>query len=1134
MAQKKTSTDFPAPSDQAQRDLIVSELSRNMLVEAAAGTGKTTSMIGRMLALLKTGSCDSVGSMAAVTFTRKAAAELRARFQVALERAVVEESGQAKARVQRALDAVSECFIGTIHSFCGRLLRERPVEAQVDPGFEEIDEETDARLRKQAWDAYLNRGGTYPDGGPVVALEELGLAPLDIEETFLRFADYPDVESWPVRETNELELDLNSIAEQLIDYAAHMRSLNTHLTNDWGNDKLIPEYFKIPRIVSHYESLQDSRDLMSILQRFDKNAKPVQKIWKSCGYDKERALAEQSRWDEFRADVAEPALKAWREYRYAPIVRILLEAQVQYDELRRAAGLLSYQDLLMKAAGLLRDKPHVREYFAQRFTHLLVDEFQDTDPIQAEVMLLLTADDPSERDWRKARPRPGSLFVVGDPKQSIYRFRRADIVTYDTVKKIIADERHGQGMVAQLSANFRTTGSVIDWVNNVFEPREDSEPGAMRRFEAVDSPESPAYVRLDVGRVEGNEGTFSGVYALTVPSDIKKQPDIVQYEADRIARFVRYALDSDAITIPRTRKEIDQGASPRLNPADILIINRNRKWLSAYARALQELDVPVEVTGGSALNEVSELRLLHTCLTALIRSDDPIALLALLRSELFGFSDAALFDFKRHGGRFSFRSEVPDGFSEPWRHLFHDCFTRLREYAGWISRLPAISAVEMIVADMGIGALAASGPMGEMEAGSLCKATEILRTVSRESWSMSQLLEQLGRLVDAEERYDGVSARSGDRPAVRIMNLHKCKGLEAPVVFLANPLGDSDHQVDLHVDRSGGRATGYLAVRGQSRSWSRQTLALPTDWDELSAKEDRFLRAENLRLKYVAATRAGAAMIISSRKPEAKNSPWRQFEESLDSAPEIGDPPRTPALELRGEAITLVDMETAKRNIDESVSRSAGPTYDSRGAKEFALSGAAMDREVRIEQPEAVEGEGGVSADRGEFGIEWGTLIHGLMELAMNNPDADLLDAAKVNITELDLEPELAESAAETVRGVMGSEMWKRALNSPHRMVEVPFEIQLSPEHYPELSLPTLVRGAIDLVFKEEDGWVIVDYKTDRVTPESIEKVVSRYAPQIRLYADAWGQCVGEPVKETAFYFVRTNQYVVARPAEGL
>ena len=145
----------PDPPDQTNRNIIRDALDTTILVEAAAGTGKTTAMLGRMVGLIATGCC-KVDTIAAVTFTRKAAAEIRSRFQLKLEKELRESTGKAKDRLNAALIHIERCFIGTIHSFCGRLLRERPVEAGIDINFQEIDEETDARLRQEAWREYID------------------------------------------------------------------------------------------------------------------------------------------------------------------------------------------------------------------------------------------------------------------------------------------------------------------------------------------------------------------------------------------------------------------------------------------------------------------------------------------------------------------------------------------------------------------------------------------------------------------------------------------------------------------------------------------------------------------------------------------------------------------------------------------------------------------------------------------------------------------------------------------------------------------------------------------------------------------------------------------------------------------
>jgi ATP-dependent helicase/nuclease subunit A len=1177
----------PQAPDQEERARIVSELDRNMLVEAAAGTGKTTSMLARMIALIATGRCEAVRTLAAVTFTRKAAAELRGRFQVALEKEVrAAGPGPERQRLEQALASLEQCFIGTIHSFCGRLLRERPVEAGVDLEFEELDEEEDGRLRKEAWDAYAARARAHDEDGVIAELDRVGLRLSDLEAAFERFADYPDVEDWPVLPAAEsgLPAAAKGIEREVRTYVEHMERLAPNLPDETGNDKLIPRYKRLPRVISHYDDLLHLPSLMEVLEMFDGDGRIVQKVWKSEGrFTREDAIAEEERWKDFRLRVAAPALRAWRELRYGPVLRVLREVRDVYDRLRVERGELNFQDLLMKAAGLLRDRPHVRKYFQDRFRFLLVDEFQDTDPIQAEVMFLLTAEDPEQTDWRRCRPRPGSLFVVGDPKQSIYRFRRADIVTYNEVKEIIRQVggKGVRGAVVRLSANFRTSGELIDWVNRVFAPLPgeapaprhtsgrkperagsqtcmpppghgpgtatgDPGPSAVNtRFPSVSSEESPAYVPLAEGRTDGNRGTLSGLYVIRVPEDCGNKQAVIEYEADRIARTIRHALDSGA-TVSRTRQQILDGVPERVSPADFLIVTRTRASLSAYARRLEAYGVPHRVTGGSALNEVGELWLLCRCLEAAVHPDDPVALVAALRSPLFGVSDATLYAFRRAGGVFSYRAEVPAGLGGEAAGILEDAFTRLRRYAAWLARLPAVAAVDKIVSDLGLMVLASIGPGGDGRAGGLGKAVELLRAAQQEMWTSAQLVEFLGRLVDREELYDGISARSEERPEVRIMNLHKVKGLEAPVVFLAEPAGEADRPVPLHVDRSGPRILGYTAVTGERRGAlaASACLAQPPGWDQLEEKERRFLAAEALRLRYVAATRAGSALVVSQRAKGNKASGWKYFAEHLAIAPELPDPGSAAEPVPGGREPRRLPEAEAREALDAipiRLGHAAQPSLRVVGAKEFALRGPGQGGEAgpgdvsglfRAEpaegpQPDDPERPGAARAGlgpppAGEHGVEWGTVIHRLLEVSLTEPQADLRALARDLLAEQALDPGLAETAARTVGQVASSSVWQRALASERRLAEVPFEIFLEGEG----PAGTLVRGQIDLVFKEEGGWVLVDYKTDRTEEAGAAALARRYAPQVELYARCWQRSTEEPVKEALLYFLSADRVV--------
>ena len=889
---------YPPPPDQPQRDLITGELGRSMLVEAAAGTGKTTSMVDRMIALIEQGKC-GVGELAAVTFTRKAAAELRGRFQIALEKRARTAAGAAQRRVADAVGRVEQCFVGTIHSFCGRLLRERPVEAGVDVAFSELEDDADARLRQQAWDEHV--ATLHATEAPILAeLDTLGLGIGQLAQTFIHhYADYPDVDEWPTPPAPRP--DVEGAAEALADYVADMEDLLPIFPPDPGTDNLMPRYRRVV-LMARQVDFRRMAELASVLQACNASDGITMKYWPDCHL----ARAERGRWNEFRELIVVPFLTALRACRYEPALRAIRPAVDIYDRLRAAAGALNFNDLLLRAARLLREQPHVRRYFRKRFTHLLVDEFQDTDPLQAEVMMLLTATDAAERHWRACQPVPGSLFVVGDPKQSIYRFRRADIVTYNQVKDII--EATG-GLVVQLSANFRCVKPIVDWVNGAFAPA----------FPAEATPQSPEYVALQVGRTEPPADGCPGVVRLDVPDEYGNQDVIADYEADFIARTIR--------------RRVDGGASP----GDFLIIARVKARLSVYARALQKLGVPHQVTGGTALNELAELRLLRTCLAAVVQPQNPVALVAALRSPLFGISDPALYAFRRAGGEFAFQSAVPETLGEAVRELFVEAFERLCTYDRWLGALPPVTAIEKVATDVGLPVLACSAPGGDVQAGSLGKAIELLRTAYRSMWTAAELLEHLGQLVEREQAYDGIPARHRRTPVVRLMNLHKVKGLEAPAVFLADPSGESEHAVQLHIDRSGDTARGYLAVFGERRGkGAPPLLAHPPGWDALAVAEGEFEEAEKKRLLYVAATRARDQLVVSQRANSNKSNPWGFFAGHLDDPP-LSDPgEQAPP---KGEVVTLTthDVQEARARIRTRWTETSRPTYAVGAAKQLSV-----------------------------------------------------------------------------------------------------------------------------------------------------------------------------------------------------
>ena len=1143
-AEPWTRTPHPAvpdtPPDEPARKRIREDLATTLLVEAAAGTGKTSSMVDRMLGLVRTGTAKPE-SVVAVTFTKKAAGELRRRFREKLQQAVVTADDQSeKERLAAALERIDRMVIGTIHSFAGRLLRERPLEAGIDPGFRELDDPADRFLRRQAWREFV--GAAPTDHAELLAhLEAVGLRLGDFSRLFLeRFATYGDVESWPAPETPAP--DTSRIVAELEAFVAGIEATEFRPPAERGTDELMTALEQFARMFRRCDTSSPVA-VMDLLGELDRAPKVTQKYWPGAGAsDAEKkaackAAAErgQAAWDDARERIAQPALWQWRAHRYPLAIMALRAAIAVYDRLRAERGVLSFQDLLCKAAGLLAGSPEVRRSFRSRYTHILVDEFQDTDPVQAELLLLLTASDPDEVDWRRCRPVPGSLFVVGDPKQSLYRFRRADIVTYATVKAII----ESTGAVVALTTNFRSRGDLVEWTNGMFQAD----------FPAVATLESPSFTPSITGRQEqpaaGDADQMhwlTGARALRFVRSGHAGDAWAEREAREIAAFIRGAIDA-GFAVPRTKAEASKGMVPACRPGDFLIIGRERRHLGIYARALHAVGLPVDVTGTLGEDQAEPLRTLRDCLSALADPDDPVSHLALLRGAIFGFSDADLHAYKLQGGRFGGGVDVPAGLDPSLRERCEAARDAIHRWRRWVRQLPVVAAIERVIDDAGLMLIAAAadgeaGAWGRAVAGLLQKYLETIRSDRIDIVSIHDCLDLLDDMVDATTRseFDPLSIDPPSVDRVRVMNLHKAKGLEAPVVFLADyqcrePGEKPEDGPFLHIDRSGDRTEGWLAVTTPAGRGHR-IIAAPPGWPDLCTRERAFETAEHIRLDYVAATRPGACLVVSLyEKHDAgtKTRPasftaegaWQRFGPALSDANDLPQPVaatvRRPAA---ADGVATARPDDLGDHIRRRIAACSLPTF-----------ARISPREVLTEPAEGIRftGHG--------LGEPWGRAIHCLLEMAAHDPAIDLEAAAAMALSAEEVSPVHRTLAVATVRSVMQSDVWRRSQASGERYVEVPFSLQVRGEDLPEnvrtlagegdATLPTVVRGVIDLVFREPrvheplvqehrgaedragDRWTVVDWKTDSVTASSEALLDAHYRPQVELYADCWARVLG-------------------------
>jgi len=1081
------------PVDSAERKRILEDLSTTFLVEAGAGSGKTKSLVDRMLALLRGGVC-RIDTLAAVTFTRKAAAELRERFQTNLEKAyAAEERGtESHHRFGESLQNLEQCFIGTIHSFCGQMLRERPIEIALMPDFQELDDIDDVVFREQCWLDYLVevRRGNPPE---LAALEEVGLEPEDLKEAFTTISMYPEVELIGGKDKPP---DFKAVKNALEDFLARMQAAVPYKTQEETRDdfqtKMIRFFVRQKNI-----GFDNPLVLMETMEQMDKNISITLKHWPDGDFAKSVLMDFES----FRISVVIEALREWREYRHSRVIAFLKPAIRFYYEQRKKNSLVNFADLLLSISSLLRNNPRVREYFQKKFTHILVDEFQDTDPIQAEMLMYLTGKDMEERDWKKLLPKPGSLFLVGDPKQSIYRFRRADIDTYNVVRDQIL--RAG-GDVLRLTSNFRSLDSLADWNNPLFEK---VFPEKSNRYQAP-------YAPINTVR-KNEEEAWAGVYKITIDKKSRnKQKYIADEDAEKIAGWIKWACEGN-VKLARTEEEKMQGKGEKAVPSDFLLLFRYKKLMNIYARKLEEQGIPYEITGSDAFTDSGDINEIVNLARALRDPDDPVLTVSVLRGIFFGVSDNDLFNFRKNGGRFSFLRDQGQEDGEQGAKYTAECLKVMKKWWRWTKDMPASTAMEKIVEDSGIIYYLASSDMGSSKAGNVLKLLEFLRNRERDGkTSFPDVVAYMEELVDVHE-VEEMSLTPGRINAVRLMNLHKAKGLEAPIVFLANPVGVRDHKPDKHVVRpEEGRPKGYFVFT--KKEWFQsKILSQPEGWADRAEEENHYKEAEEERLMYVAATRAKNMMVISTYEGKLPNLSWALLDWNIADVWELTIPePEIGTAQREKVSISLEKYEDVRTSIRVNREKGAEPSYWVE-----SVTSLAKDKEAFSKWSESGRG------------VSWGRVVHHVMDVVGRRGDEVNLDLLARNALVAE-ERDIGEKSQllELVGAILESELWERVKKAEKKYFEIPFSLRTDTEELGRKDkkhshLPVIVSGVIDLIFREPEGWVIVDYKTDEVGAH-LQSYVDHYAPQVRLYSEFWGKITGEPVKESALYFTSIKKLI--------
>ena len=1036
---------FVSP-DQPARDRIQTDLTTNLLVEAGAGSGKTTALVSRLLQHVFTGT--PVEQLAAVTFTRKAADELRERFQLRLEKVVRDPTANsaAHARCVVALRDLERAFLGTIHSFCARLLRERPIEVGLDPDFEEIADIDEEPMTRAFWREWIDtaRRLDHPD---VRALYACGLDPSDLHEAFARAKTFHDV-------------DFTSSAAAMPDVGRCMSQLGTLLDralatlpapmHEDGPDKLM----LLAQRLRFHRSVSDWNDAVAncaLLESLTAGQMVVtQKRWNSEKAGKTnpaRLLSED--FILFLSDVATPVIREWREYRYPIVMRALRSAVAEFSAYRHASGMLGFDDLLLLCARLLREHPTVRDELGARYRYLLVDEFQDTDPVQAEVCLLLASDSSEGNDWQRVTPRAGALFVVGDPKQSIYRFRRADILIYERVRQRFAQF----GATLTLTSNFRSTTAIGKFVNTHFE----------RVLPAVSSGMQAAFSPLVAAKGDSAAATV-GIMRY-----------IVQWKSGGAAAVV----DADAALVSAWISErIAAGDAPE----NFLVLTYRKEHIAGYARALAERNIPVSTTGAN-LTQEHELREVMVVLRALADPGNPVPVVAALEGLFFGLSAVDLFAARRAGIAYSISAPVVGDALPVQRAL-----AVLRRWWMLSRQQPADVLLEHLFDETGLLFLAAGSVLGDARTGALLHMVESVRAEAASGRSgLSDAIGILNVLLDGDS--DDAPLRPGRSDAVRVMNLHKAKGLEAEIVILAAPTDRTEYEPDVHVTRGehGVATGGILIARGSGKQ--KQRLAQPVGWDAMQATESQFQRAEDERLRYVATTRAKRALVIAQAekmgttvKPDA--SMWRPLAVTLEQM--AGAPLAIAVRPAAGR-----EMLMAQANV--LATRSAEATARVAAARAPSLIVETVTGTVKGDN---VFAEPTPRASR-DSGRAWGSAVHRCIDAMLRGRTGESLRLfMRAVLNDEGVAMSALERLMQLLDTVAQSPTWKSIKTAGVARSELSV---MRAERVGDRVIVT--EGVIDVAVDDGTQWRVIDWKSDHADDDAWAAKMQRYTDQVTGYA---------------------------------
>lgn len=1102
--------------DTESRNRIVSEFDKNFFVEAGAGSGKTTMLVNRMVAMVENGL--EISRICAITFTKAAANEFYERFQkILIERSnpdykwedkghagqLPEPDDNTRARCAKALKDVDLCFMGTIDSFCNMVLSEHPTEAGILSDSILI---TDDELRSLMDQMYIKFCNGYYGSDLVNKANMFRLVTRDEKEVFFRgmktLLEHRNA-NFHYSEANDIDVDalyadfrkdMIKMTKCLMEYEEDL-----HYYSDKGTDKsekawesISDIYYALSRkwsanFPSVLWALKQLGEIMIVPNAMDKYGPFL------SGYFDEPSSRKKRLKCTINGD--DGPVKNTLNSQYDVSMDFLVSCLPYVVDAMHALGYLTYFDYLYYLREMLKKDAEesggkLIRHIYDRHSYFLIDEFQDTNPMQAEVFFYLSSEHP-EANWQDCMPRPGSLFIVGDPKQSIYRFRSADVTSFLNVKKLFVEKG---GEILALSRNFRSEHDLCEYYNKVFSALLPEENINQSKFEEIPVPDA-------------RNDEFKGIYNYS-PAEKELDPAYLANMIDLLTDNKNYLIRG------KDDKDLRQ-----ISYKDIMVITYGKSSLGPIMACFDKAGIPVKVEGEVEFENNEALHELFRIYALMADPDDKIALYGALTGKVIGLSTGDLVRYRSFDGKITlyeaFDTEKCD---DETANKVAEKIKKLRTFH-WQSR-------NMSPAALLSGIMDHFRIFEHVECENLEVVYYTLELIRNEEKTGKVVTLKNGRdylslLLSGSSDIERCLSLTKDENRVHIANLHKVKGLEAPVIIL--PLAQTGGGgPSIRIEYLKDSTEGYLFTLNKGKSTEGYYFSTNGHAEE-RAKEQEALKAEEARKIYVAATRARNALIICNSG--AGRNRWK------DLTPELQP-------DLYGQ------LKPKERSEDGSGSGtgtgiSASELY-SKAEKSCVLKNRqAEDATFSLENPSRLKVESKISRDKdipgqedaagignNPFAALTGTMVHRLMETLVSTRGkgdlANIVDGIINEYKTADIIPYLdrlkagLDAVAQKITdggysqtNGLPADILKTLLDADEVYCEVPFCYK---EETPDGTV--IWNGVMDVIYCSEGTWHIVDYKTNADGND----LDIKYQNQLSAYVKAFKETTGNDADAMTYH----------------